>query len=83
MEYRAGFEESLPPIKAVEAQQWLEQYNKTTGEMFASIAESGGGRKTEMKQADELVPSIMHFTIEEAWWPVFDEFYEANLGLCR
>ncbi len=32
---------------------------------------------------DELVPSIMRFTIAEPWWPVFDEFYELYLELCR
>jgi hypothetical protein len=33
--------------------------------------------------ADELVPAVMHLTIEEAWWPVFDEFYEVYVTLCR
>jgi hypothetical protein len=59
------------------------EYNKSTGEMFAAIAEIGGGQKTEMTSSGELVPAIMHFTIEDGWWPVFDEFYERYLELCR
>lgn len=59
------------------------EYNKSTAEMFESIAEVGGGQKTEMTSAGDLVPAIMHFTIEDGWWPVFDEFYVRYLELCR
>jgi hypothetical protein len=62
---------------------WMEQYNTSTGEIFTSIAELGGGQKTEMTNARDLVPAIMHFTIEDGWWPVFDEFYARYLELCR
>ena len=34
-------------------------------------------------EAEQLVPAIMHLTIEESWWPPFDEFYAAYLELCR
>jgi hypothetical protein len=83
MEYPPGRIESMSPLKAIEAKQWLDDYNKTTGESFADIAQAGGGRKTDMSKADELVPAIMHFTIEEAWWSVFDEFYQMYVKLCR
>jgi len=61
----------MPPARAAEAMTWLEHYNKSTGEVFADIASNGGGHKTELSQSNQLVPSIMHFTIEEAWWSVF------------
>lgn len=83
MEFPANYYNSLPPLKSLEARKWLEDYNKSTGQAFADIAQAGCGRKTEMAKADELVPSIMHFTIEEGWWSVFDEFYETYLKLCR
>jgi hypothetical protein len=83
MEYPPGHYEGLSPGKAAESRQWLEDYNQTTGALFAELAQTGGGRKTQLRQADELVPSIMHFTLEEAWWPVFDEFYAMYVGLCR
>jgi hypothetical protein len=64
-------------------EEFNSDYNRTTGEMFAAIAEIGGGQKTEMTSSGDLVPAIMHFTIEDGWWPVFDEFYERYLELCR
>jgi hypothetical protein len=83
MEYPNGHYRRLAPDEAEAARKWLEDYNGSTGRMFAEIADAGGGKKTELKAAEDLVPSIMHFTIEEAWWPVFDEFYGVYLELCR
>jgi hypothetical protein len=83
MEYPEGRVTRMPASQAEGADEWLKTYNTTTGAMFAEIADVGGGRKTELKDAEKLVPSIMHFTIEEAWWPVFDEFYEMYIDLCR
>ena len=50
---------------------------------FAEIARLGGGDKVRIDRAAELVPAMMHLTIEEAWWPAFDEFYALYLRLCR
>ena len=38
---------------------------------------------TTLTEPEELVPAIMHFAIEDAWWTVFDEFYALYLELCR
>jgi hypothetical protein len=83
MEYPRGTVEHMPPDQAAEKMKWLNDYNTSTAEMFASIAQTGGGQKTAMTNAQDLVPAIMHFTIEDGWWPVFDEFYERYLELCR
>lgn len=73
----------VPGRDADSPAMWLENYNRTTGEVFASLAEAGGGKSTTLKEGDQLVLSIMHFTIEEAWWSTFDEFYEQYLQACR
>jgi hypothetical protein len=83
MKYPENHLTRVPVSQVDQSDEWLKTYNITTGEMFAEIANVGGGRKTELTDAEELVPSIMHFTIEEAWWPAFDEFYEMYVGLCR
>ncbi len=83
MDYPPGTYERLTPMQAEERRLWLENYNKRTGEVFAEIADNGGGKKARLTQADQLVPSIMRFTIEEGWWSAFDEFYEAYLDVCR
>jgi hypothetical protein len=83
MTWPAGYYDRLAPAAALERKEWLEQYNASTGQSFTDIAQAGGGRKTIMQQSDELVPAVMHLTIEEAWWPVFDEFYDLYIGLCR
>jgi len=62
---------------------WFDQYNSSTGATFAEIAHRGGGRKVELHEAEQLVPSVMHFALEESWWPVFDEFYRLYLESCR
>lgn len=63
--------------------QWLSDFNISTGQFFSDIAYRGGGRKVQLKDAEQLVPSIMHFSLEESWWPVFDEFYRLYLDTCR
>lgn len=83
MAYPQGMYERLAPPEAEERRAFLEKYNTDTARMFEQLAEAGGGRKTELGGADALVPAIMRFTIEEAWWPAFDEFYAVYLELCR
>lgn len=83
MAYRAGHYDRLTPEQAEEARQFLEEYNASTRKTFTEIADAGGGRSAQVTDAEQLVPSIMHFTIEEAWWPVFDEFYAMYRELCR
>lgn len=58
-------------------------FNEKAGRDFANIAERGNGRKVELSNAEALVPAVMHFTLDEGWWSVFDEFYEWYLDLCR
>ena len=72
---------SRAEIQAFE--RFLVDYNAGTAERFSQIAEMAGGQKTELTDPAGLVPSIMHFTIEEGWWSVFDAFYELYLSLCR
>jgi Mg-chelatase subunit ChlD len=83
MQYPKGYFERLAPERADAARQWLQDYHESTGKAFADIADGGGGKKAELTRAEELVPAVMHFTIEEAWWSVFDEFYGMYLELCR
>ena len=83
MQHAADYLRSMTPDRLIHEREKLHAYNTTTGSVFADIADAGGGQKTQMDDAALLVPQIMHFTIEEAWWPVFDEFYELYLQLCR
>lgn len=61
----------------------VQQHNTMTATAFEDIAKHGGGQKVTLSGTDQLVPSIMHTTLEEAWWPTFDEFYDLYLQLCR
>lgn len=83
MEYPRGYYENMNLAQAQAARDWITQYNRSTGEIFAELADVGGGRVTTMSDPESLVPSIMRFTFEEAWWPVFDEFYAMYVELCR
>ena len=83
MRRRDGYERYLTPAQLAADIQWLETYNRQTAEAFAQIARLGSGRMVTLTHRDQLVPSIMRFTIAEPWWPVFDEFYELYLELCR
>lgn len=83
MEYPEGMYARLTPPEAEERRAEQEKYNSDTARTFEQIADAGGGKKTELAAAETLVPSIMHFTIEEAWWPAFDEFYAVYLEMCR
>ena len=83
MEYPPGFVEALNPPAASQARAWLIQYNETTRVTFAEIARMGGGNSVQLTRAEELVPSIVHCTIQQPWWPAFDEFYALYLQLCR
>jgi hypothetical protein len=63
--------------------QWLADYNTATRETFREIAQIGGGYHVQLDAPQELVPSVVHFTLEEGWWPVFDAFYARYLKVCR
>lgn len=63
--------------------QWINNFNRDTDRFFEQMAYRGGGRKVILIDAEQLVPSIMHFALEESWWPIFDEFYELYLDACR
>jgi hypothetical protein len=83
MEYPAGYLRQLNPPAQSRARVWLQEYNGRTQATFAEIARLGGGHHVELTGADQLVPSIVHCTIQEAWWSAFDEFYALYLELCR
>lgn len=83
MEYQAGHVRGMNAAQRADADRWLIEYNRSTAELFSEIARVGGGKQTALTDAEQLVPSIMRFTIEEGWWNVFDEFYELYLSMCR
>jgi len=83
MDYPDGHYHRLTPDEAAEAKDWLTAYNESTAITFADMAKSGGGQPTSLTQTAELVPAIMRFTLEDAWWTVFDEFYAMYLEQCR
>lgn len=83
MQYPAGYVQRLQPPAASQARVWLERYNQNTRTTFAEIARMGGGDSVQLTAAEDLVPAIVHCTIQEAWWPAFDEFYALYLELCR
>ncbi len=71
------------PFVSPQRRQEIDEHNRSTVAIFAEIAEAGGGRLVTLADAQELVTSLMHIGIEEAWWSVFDEFYALYLELCR
>lgn len=83
MERDPRFTAALTPDQALADKQFLEQYNDRTSTAFNEIASRTGGQFTTLRRAEQLVPAIMHFAIDQPWWPVFDEFYDLYLELCR
>ncbi len=79
MRVAPDLERYLTPDRAEE----IERHNALTVAAFADIAESGGGRMVTLSDASDLVPAVLHAALEEGWWPVFDEFYDLYLALCR
>ncbi|MCH8824669.1 MAG: VWA domain-containing protein [Planctomycetes bacterium] len=71
------------PYASRQRHEAIARHNQLTSEAFEAIANHGGGRKVTLGDTDQLVPSIMHSTLQEEWWPVFDEFYEMYTRLCR
>jgi Mg-chelatase subunit ChlD len=61
----------------------IAEHNRLTELAFVEVARLGGGDAVTLREAEALVPSVMHLTIEEAWWSAFDEFYTLYLDLCR
>ncbi|MHC5002224.1 MAG: vWA domain-containing protein [Planctomycetota bacterium] len=78
-----AFLRRMPPPRVAAYRRQIDQHNQRTETAFAEIARLGGGRMVTVTRASELVPAIMHLTIEPAWWPAFDEFYSLYLGRCR
>jgi hypothetical protein len=83
MERAEGFYLRMTMAQEDRDRAWMRRYNETTAQKFRDMAELGGGKAVQMHEVDDLVPSIMRFTIQEAWWPVFDAFYSVYLELCR
>ena len=79
MEIAKRLQRYVTPQRRAEVQN----HNTRTAAIFEDIATHGGGRKVTLSGADQLVPSIVHTTLQEPWWPVFDEFYDLYLQLCR
>lgn len=79
MEIADEFKRFVTPQRRAEVQH----HNAMTAAAFQDIATHGGGRKVTLSDPDQLVPSIMHTTLQEPWWPAFDEFYDLYLQLCR
>jgi len=71
------------PSVAERYRRQVADHNRLTEFAFTEIARLGGGEKVSLKESGELVPAIMHLTLEEGWWPAFDEFYASYLALCR
>ncbi len=63
--------------------QEVDNHNARTEAIFDKIAQHGGGTKVTLQDSEQLVPTIMHTALDEAWWTVFDEFYAMYLDLCR
>jgi len=61
----------------------IRTHNARTEAAFDAIAHMGGGERVTLMDARELVPRLMRLTINEAWWPAFDEFYAVYLEVCR
>jgi Mg-chelatase subunit ChlD len=74
---------AMSPEQATAYQREIVDHNERTEFAFAEIARLGGGSKVTLDEAEALVPSIMHMTLEEGWWPTFDAFYALYLELCR
>lgn len=83
MEYDQQYTAGLTADEADQQRRFLEEYNNSTATAFAEISNRGRGQYVQLRRAEELVPAVMHFSIERAWWPVFDEFYENYRALCR
>ena len=73
----------LDPVQASARRAELDEHNVLTRKQFQRIADTGGGSFISLTDSRQLVPEIMHLTIEEPWWPAFDEFYAMYCALCR
>jgi len=83
MRFPRGYLERLPAQQAAQLQLQNEAYNTDTREKFERIAAKANGRCATVNQSGELVPAIMHCTIDPHWHAAFDEFYRLYLELCR
>jgi hypothetical protein len=83
MRFDERYRAYMPPPAARAREEEIAEHNIRTVAAFEEIARLGGGEKISLRDAEGLVPAIMHLTIEETWWPAFDEFYALYLELCR
>ena len=83
MRYPDGYLERMPAQQAAQMQLENEKYNESTREKFSQIAAKTRGQSAVVNAAAELVPAVMHCTIEPQWHEAFDEFYRLYLELCR
>ncbi len=85
MEWPDGMLQRMPPAQAQERERFRTQYNQETAQIFREMAHFGAGRFVSLDHAgrSELVRGIMKLTVEDAWWPQFDAFYDQYLLLCR
>lgn len=85
MEWPEGMLQRMPPAQVQERERFRTQYNQETAQIFREMAVFGGGRFVALDQVgrSNLVRGIMKLTVEDAWWPQFDAFYDQYLLLCR
>jgi len=74
---------AVSPQQAEEDRRFLSQYNSNTAKVFSDMVQVGGGEFAFINESEELVPAVMHFTIDKNWWHVFDAFYALYLEMCR
>ena len=73
----------LPPPDRAAYVARIDQHNTRTRDAFEKMAAAGGGEAAVLADSDDLVPTMMHLTIDEAWWPAFDAFYTVYLEVSR
>ncbi len=73
----------LPPEHREYREAEITDHNALTAKAFGQIAEWGGGETVMLARAADLVPAIMHLSIDPAWRDAFDEFYTLYMDLCR
>ncbi|MHC4908518.1 MAG: vWA domain-containing protein [Planctomycetota bacterium] len=83
MRRKPGFYDRTPAAAANADRAFIRTHNADTEAAFREIARVSGGDWIKLEDARSLVPSIMHFSIAEPWWPAFDQFYGLYVDLCR
>jgi Mg-chelatase subunit ChlD len=73
----------LSPEAAAAYEREIAEHTAATERSFREIADRGGGHLVVLPDPKRLVLELMRLTIEESWWPAFEQFYEEYLDLCR